>query len=91
MLPPTNTQTFYSKMQEDFGCTNLLMKHSKSKRAIIPSLKWFNPTAIMLGESVGLMVLNATFNNITVILWRAVILVKETRVPGENNRPVTSH
>ena len=28
------------------------------------------------------MVYNATFNNISVILWWAVLLVEETRVPG---------
>ena len=39
----------------------------------------------------GFMVFNATFNNISVILLRSVLLVEETRVPGENNRPVTSH
>jgi hypothetical protein len=30
------------------------------------------------------MVFNATFNNISVILWRSVLLVEETVVPGEN-------
>jgi hypothetical protein len=29
------------------------------------------------------MVFNATFNNISVISWRSVLLVEETRVPGE--------
>ena len=33
---------------------------------------------------VGLMMLNATFNNISVILWQSVLLVEETGVPGEN-------
>jgi len=33
------------------------------------------------------MVLNATLNNISAILWRSVLLVKETGVPGENHRP----
>jgi len=37
------------------------------------------------------MVFNATFNNISVILWRSVLLVEETGVHGENQRPVTSH
>ena len=37
------------------------------------------------------MVFNATFNNILVILWRLVFLVKETGIPGENHRPVASH
>jgi hypothetical protein len=33
--------------------------------------------------SVRAMVLNATFNNISAISWLSVLLVKETRVPGE--------
>jgi hypothetical protein len=37
------------------------------------------------------MVFNAASNNISVISWRSVLLVKETRVPGENHLPVTSH
>jgi hypothetical protein len=37
------------------------------------------------------MVLNATFNNISVISWRSVLLVEETGVAGENHRPVASH
>ena len=37
------------------------------------------------------MVFNATFNNISVILWQSVLLVEETGIPGENHRPVTSH
>ena len=37
------------------------------------------------------MVLNATFNNISVISWRSVLLVEETGVPRENHRPVAGH
>jgi hypothetical protein len=40
---------------------------------------------------VRVMVFNATFNNISAILWRSVLLVEETRVPVENHWPVTSH
>jgi hypothetical protein len=32
-----------------------------------------------------------TFNNISVILWRSVLLVEEIGVPGENHRPVASY
>jgi hypothetical protein len=35
------------------------------------------------------MVFNATFNNISVISWRSVLLVEETREPVENHCPVT--
>jgi hypothetical protein len=37
------------------------------------------------------MVFNATFNNISVISWRSLLLVEETGVPGEKHRPVPSH
>ena len=38
----------------------------------------------------GLMMLNATLNNISVILWRSVLLVEETGGPGENHQPIAS-
>jgi len=37
------------------------------------------------------MVFNATFNNISAISWRSVLLVEETGVPGENHWPAASH
>jgi hypothetical protein len=37
---------------------------------------------------VWFMVLNATFNNISVISYWSVLLVGETRLPGENHTPV---
>ena len=45
----------------------------------------------MVGDLVWFMVFNATFNNISVISWRSVLLVEETGVLGENHRPVVSH
>jgi hypothetical protein len=44
---------------------------------------------ILIGVSI--MLFNATFNNISVISWRSVLLVEETRVHGENQRPIASH
>jgi hypothetical protein len=38
---------------------------------------------------VCLMVLNATFNNISIISWRSVLLVGDCGGPGENHQPVT--
>jgi hypothetical protein len=43
------------------------------------------------GWLVWFMVFKATFNNISVISWRQVLLVEETGVCGENHRPVASH
>jgi hypothetical protein len=39
-------------------------------------------------SGVRVMVLNATFNNISAISWQSVLLVEET---GENHRPVATH
>ena len=40
---------------------------------------------------VCLMLFNATFNNISAISWRSVLLVDENGGPGENHRPVANH
>ena len=40
---------------------------------------------------VGVMVFNATFYNISVILWRSVLFVEETKEPAENHHPAASH
>ena len=37
------------------------------------------------------MVFKTTFNNISAILWRSVILEEETGVPGENHQSATSY
>ena len=37
------------------------------------------------------MMFKATFNKISVISWRLVLVVEETGVPGESHRPVASH
>jgi len=44
-----------------------------------------------VGNRVRVMVFNATFNNISVISWRSVLLLEESGVPGENHRPSASH
>jgi hypothetical protein len=40
---------------------------------------------------VKVMVFNDTFNNISVISWQSVLLVKKNEVPGENHQPAASH
>jgi hypothetical protein len=42
---------------------------------------------ILLYVKRGLWYLNASFNYISVISWRSVLLEEETGVPGENHRP----
>jgi hypothetical protein len=49
-------------------------------------------TDIIFGDrAMAMMVLDATFDNISVLSWRSALLVEETRVLGENQRPVASH
>jgi hypothetical protein len=36
-------------------------------------------------------VFNPTFNNISVISWRLVLLMEETGGLGENHQPLASH
>ena len=42
-------------------------------------------------RKVWVYVFNVTFNNISVISWRSVLLVEETGVPRENHWPAISH
>jgi hypothetical protein len=43
------------------------------------------PISVFSVGLIGLMLFNATFNNISGISWRSVLLVEETGGPGENN------
>jgi hypothetical protein len=52
---------------------------------IIPIKFGSNWQSSFRGEDVLGMVFKATFNNISVISWRSVLLVEETRVSRENN------
>jgi hypothetical protein len=42
-------------------------------------------------EGEGVMLFNTTFNNISAISRRSVLLMEETVVPGENQRSAASH
>jgi hypothetical protein len=51
-----------------------------------------NAIAHVTKKSLWLMVIHATFKNISVyISWLSVLLMEETEVPKENHRPVASH
>jgi hypothetical protein len=45
---------------------------------------WSNARILKKKNPVWFMLFNATFNNISVISWRSVLLVEETGVPEEN-------
>jgi len=46
---------------------------------------------VLVGWLVDFMVFNATFNNISVISWRSVLLMEETGVPGKSHWQILSH
>jgi hypothetical protein len=48
-------------------------------------------TFVFSADGLWFMVFNTTFNNISVISWWSVLLMKETEVPGDYHRPATSH
>ena len=62
---------------------------------VVASLRYKNILLVALLVPIfkreRIMVLNATFNNISVISWRSVLLEEETGVLGENHRNVASH
>ena len=62
---------------------------------IIHSIQYSTPLSHLLDQAVfwliRVMVFNATFNNISAILWHSALLVEETRVPGGNQQPNASH
>jgi hypothetical protein len=80
--------------------SKLLMFCVKWKFSIIWFLHFFymtTPCPFVLktphnapSKGVRVMVFNATFNNISVISWRSVLLVNKTIVPGENHQSVAS-
>ena len=55
------------------------------------SFNEIDQTKLEIIWGLGVMVLNATFNNISVISWRPVLGVEEARVPGENHQPWASN
>jgi hypothetical protein len=49
-------------------------------------------TDIIFGDrAMAMMVLDDTFDNISVLSWRSALLVEESGVLGENQRPAASH
>jgi hypothetical protein len=66
-------------------------KQTECKYSIQKQMGFFLYCILFIGVRARVMVLNATFNNISVISWKSVLLVEETRVPRENHWPATSH
>jgi hypothetical protein len=79
---------FFSRIK-DFACWINSCPHAIQSESHYFSLLhlYFENNA----AGVRVMVFNSTFNNISVISWRSVLLVEEARVSGENHRPAASH
>ena len=52
---------------------------------------WFEPWRYFFFTWAAMEKSNTTFNTISVISWWSVLLLEETRVPGENHQLGTSH
>ena len=50
----------------------------------------FSAGSIIMMEF-GVMMFNATYNNMSVVSWRSVLLVEEAGISGENYRITASH
>ena len=64
---------------------------SHKSKLCIRTTQYTNGRHFLRVRRVMVMVLNPTFNNISVISWRSDLLVEETGVSAENQRPVASH
>ena len=68
-----------------------ILKLFKEIKLYILTYKKYKLLSEYMVALVIFMVFNATFNNISALSWRSVLLMKETGVPGENHRPVAIH
>jgi hypothetical protein len=57
----------------------------------VRSQKGKSVSLLGFGLPVWFIVFNTTFNNISIISWRSVLMVEEAEILGENHRPVASH
>jgi hypothetical protein len=83
--------TFASLNVSDLNFSALLIPSSQKRGCEMPfRIRSFH-VELRNALSILFMMFNATFNNMSVISWRSVLLVGGNRVPGENHRPVASH
>ena len=86
----TYTLTFSVKTSIVFSNT-FSVWHYKYGKCFFLIMEWFVEIEFKLRGKVMVMVFNATLKkNISVILWRSVLLVEENGIPGDH-RSVASH
>ena len=66
----------------------MCLRHLLQDKAKLNHMKIYLFSTILRGVGGRVMVFKATFNNISVISWRSVLMVEET---GENHRPAAMH
>ena len=83
----------YSKMDLRFTAMVSTREEEKLYRLLVYDgfHYWYLWWYINWGFGLGVIGLNSTFNNISVISWRSVLLVEETGVLGESHWPVASY
>jgi hypothetical protein len=70
-----------------YNIKDKMIKYHLVDLCLTPTLAIFQLYHGLVG---WVMVFNATFNNISVISWQAILLVEETGVPEENHRQTLS-
>ena len=90
-----NVVTYYKFWTLTWILTRCFISHIATKKRVN---KWGDLILIWLVETFKMtslfcrcMVLNATFNSISVMLWRSVSLVEKTGLPWKSHRLATSH
>ena len=69
--------------------THFLTRHAHCNALCLQCCTVIGTFLLRLG--LGVMIFNATFSNISAILWLSVLLVEETGISGENHRPPANH
>ena len=85
LVRPTKPTPLYQTRFQTHQDSKILLNCPLQERSLFHCRRG---VLIRLFLFVCLMMFNATFNNISVISWRSVLLVEET---GENRRLVASH
>ena len=68
-----------------------LLRNSRETRCYDYTQLFSRELMLNTGLLVRVMVINATFNNNSVMSWRSVLLVEETEYPEINHRPAACH
>ena len=87
--PTVDTTVYYHQTNIGIGYGRTIQSFVMAAMCILLS-KIYKEVFNVKGQ-LGVMVFNATFNYSSVISWRSVLTVEETRVPGKNHRSVASH